>query len=354
MSANSSFSIEIGEQYIIVSDTDKKSKKYRSRSLSLTESPVNIYITSKSEDLENLSTLIQRLVKDAGINKKFADIVIPDTYCYSQIFELPSLTEKELISSIKYQADQFIPIPMEEACLDLEIISEDKKNKKISVLLIASSNLIIEKSAVLIEKAGFIPNSIENECSSCLRLITDMVTTEINHKKPNISLQSISSLFVNFGYSSTSLYLFNLGINLPLQLHNFPLGFNIFFKDAALNFDKPDAEIKKLLETIGFSSEQSAYNLANILSSPYNLMVSEIEKFIISAKDKHNIFVKNIFIFGEGVNIQSIDKKLSASLGLPVNILDLSPFFIKNDTVDFFKNKLYLFTPAIGANLRYL
>lgn len=354
MSANPSFSIEIGERYITVSDTDKKAKKYRSHSLALAEHPANIYLTEKNEDLESMSSLIQRLVKDAGINKKSADIVVPDTYCYSQIFELPALTEKELISSIKYQADQFIPIPMEEACLDLEILSEDKKNKKISVLLVASSNSIIEKLATLIEKAGFMPNSIENECSSVLRLITDMVITEINNKKPNILLQSISSLFVNFGYSSTSLYLFNLGVNLPLQLHNFPLGFNIFLKDAVSNFDKPDAEIKKLLETIGFSNQQSAYNLTNVLSSPYNLMVSEIEKFIISAKAKYNISVKNLFIFGEGLRIQSIDKKLSASLGLPVNILDLSPFFIKNNMVDFFKNNLFLFIPSIGANLRYL
>ncbi len=33
----------------------------------------------------------------------------------------------------KYQADQFIPLPLEETAIDLDIIYEDKANKKIVI-----------------------------------------------------------------------------------------------------------------------------------------------------------------------------------------------------------------------------
>lgn len=342
------FAIDLGEKYIKIADVEKKKDNYLAKSMAYNELSTNIYTTGAIIEYEKVSSQLQTLIKDAGIKKKNVNIVIPDSRSYSQILEMPLLTEKELISAIKYQADQFIPLPIDRLSLDLEILSEDKINKSLKILLVAAENSIIDKVTKITEMSGLIPEKIENETSSALRLISEIFL------KPPQSL----TLFVNFGYQSTSLYLFNSLTNLPLEIYNFALGYNIFIKDVAVNYNLKQEDINRLLETVGFSDEAqldsnqlSSYDLSTTLSAPYKEFVSELEKFITSAKNKFNNTINNIFIFGEGFKINSFEKKLSKSLGIEVIIFDIYPYLIKTNVTDFIKNDLPLFIPSIGANL---
>ena len=305
------FTIDIGERYIKIADIAKKGSHYEAHTLAFNENPINIYNTDSSKDSDMTAGVIQKIVRDAGIKKKAVNIVVPDVHSYSQIIEMPLLTEKELVSAIKYQADQFIPVPIEDVSLDIEVLFEDRRNKKLIILLIATTHAVVEKVTSLVERAGLYPDSIENETSATVRLIADMLEA---HRENAVAQQL--SLFMNVGYSATSLYLFNEVKKLPVEIRNFSLGVNIFIKDIQANLELPEGEIKKMLETTGFSDVPSSYNIKNIISSPYNVFVSEIERFIIVAKTKFGLPVNSIFLFGEGGKIASFGDKLSTSLGI--------------------------------------
>jgi len=347
--SDTAFALDLGEKYIKIADIEKKKDKYLAKSLAYSELSTNFYTTGAIIEHEKIASQLQMLIKDAGIKKKNVNIVIPDSQSYSKILEMPLLTEKELFSAIKYQADQLIPLPIEKLSLDLQILDEDKINKKLTILLVAAENSNIDKVIKIAEMSGLIPEKIENETSSTLRLISEIFLGQKNEQS--------SILFINFGYRSTSLYLFNSLTSLPLEIYNYSLGFNIFIKDIQANYNLKQEDINKLLETIGFSDQESeseklsSHDLSLALSAPYKEFVSELEKFITSAKNKFNNTVNNIFIFGEGFKINSFEKKLSNSLGIEVKILDMYPHFIKSNTTDFVKNDLPLFISSIGANL---
>lgn len=353
MSNAAEFSLDIGERYIKVADVEKKEELYVGKNFSLSENANNVYISGGEKDIELTVSLVKKLVQDAGIKKKNVNIIIPDSQSYTHILEMPTLTEKELLSAIKYQADQFIPTPIDKLGLDMEILNEDRKNKKLTILLIASPTQTIEKITNLVESVGLLPEVIENETSASLRLISDIYSLLKSKNDP------AATIFINFGFSSTSLYLVNQFklpdgsfIPLPVQIHNFALGSSIFIRDIKANFNMAESEIKKMLETIGFSDQSSAYNVVKALSSPYNEFLTEIERFIISVKNKFGVVVNKIFLFGEGAKTKFLDKKLSNSLGLEVRLLDLYPRFVKSNVIEAIKNDLSLFIPAIGGNLR--
>ncbi|HLL60382.1 MAG TPA: pilus assembly protein PilM [Candidatus Nitrosocosmicus sp.] len=339
------FSIDIGEKYIKVADVEKKGNNLLALSLAYDQAPANMYLSESIKDTEQTKLLIQKLIKDAGIRKKNVNIIIPDSHSYSQILEMPSISEKELLSAIRYQADQFIPIPIEKVNLDIEILAEDKKNKKLVILLVAAPLSNIEKITDLIEQSGLIPETIQTELSGSFGLI--------NMIKP---INDECNLYINFGLTSTTLYLIcpniltNKKDSVPLQIRNFSIGFDLFIKDVKTNLNLSEHEVTNLLETNGFDNSAS-YDISKIIESPYNEFQLEIQKFIQSAKSSYDVTINKLFIFGEGNKLKGIQNKLNQTFSIATDVYNPYPLFIKNNVVDFFKNDLPLFIPAIGSTL---
>lgn len=341
--ANASFTIDIGEKYIKVADVEKKGEQLIPLSLAFDQNPANIYLSESIKDTQATSSLIQKLVKDAGVKKKNVKLVIPDSQSYAQILEMPAITEKELLSAIRYQADQFIPIPIEKVNLDIEIINEDKKNKKLLILLVAAPIALLNKMSGLIEESNLIADSIQTELSASLGLIDMMF-------KKNTEC----TLFINFGYTTSTLYLFcpniEVGTSIPLQIRNFPLGLDLFLRDMKSNLNISDKDALNILETNGFLPNGSM-DISKIVESPYNEFIAQIQKFLQSIKSTNELSIKKIYMFGEGYKIKGIETKISPSIGIPTEILNPYNLFVKNNVSDFFKNDLPYFIPSIGSNI---
>jgi type IV pilus assembly protein PilM len=343
--SNNSFTLDIGEKNIKVADISKNGKLYRADALAMGDSAVNIY-NSDDKKAETAVPIIKKLVDDSGITKKIVNIIIPNTFSYSRLVETPVLTEKELISAIRYQADQFIPVPIDKVNMDIEIISE-VQNDKLLILLVASQTTVLQRITGIIEAAGLMPDSIETEASATISMLSDLELPE--------SAIAVSQyiLFANFGYSSSSLYLFDKKNNIPLEIYNFPLGFNLFIKDLMVNYSLSEPEASNLLQTYNFTKQEGQYkNINQIMATPLSEFSKEIEKFLISVKNRMNISINSLIIFGEVTKINQFDSRISSFLGIPATPIDLYPLFNKNNTVDFFKNDLGLFIPSIGGNLK--
>ncbi|MBP9797567.1 pilus assembly protein PilM [Candidatus Woesebacteria bacterium] len=341
--SNNYFCLDLGEKYVRVVESEDKKKTLKLNSAGLSEIPFNIYNVSSPEFDSKASELIRKLVADAKITKTDVRITIPDTQSYTRIFEMPLLTDKELISAIRYQADQFIPIPIDKVSLDLHIISKNKEANKSFILLVAAPQSVIDHVVKITEDAGLIPTNIQNEASSLLSLFSRMHDVQ---KDP-----TGATLFVNFGNNSTSLYLYDNVQNLPLQVHNFNIGQFIFYKDIQANFTLSADQVKDMIERIGLTDQQTEYDMGTILASPLNEFTSEIQRFILSSREKSNIDVKQVFMVGEGSRFAGLDKKLAAVVSIPVSLLDLTPYFEKTVASDFFAHDWPMLATGVGANL---
>lgn len=346
MSAQS-FALDIGEKYVKIADGEKKGHLFSAKTLAYDENLVNPYDFEGDKNMDNLLKSISRLIQDSGIKKHIVHLIIPDSRSYSRIVEMPYLTEKELTSAIKYQADQFIPVPMDQVSLDIEILYSNKKSNQVGILIIAAPTAVVDKAVYIAESSGLTPLSVENETTASLRFIGEIVPLVV--KKGDAPSLTI---FANISGSSTSLYLYDLHLNIPRDIHNFALGYDIFVKTVRANYNKSEADVKKVLETIGLSGQSSEFNLNQVLTSPYGEFVSAIEKFIVSAKVKYNATVGSIYVFGEGFKIEGLTERLTTSLGITCARFGAAHFYSRNNVTDFFKNDLPFFVPAMGANVR--
>ena len=128
--SETSFALEINEKYTRMCDLKLSNKKIELLSMGSFDTALNFFEMDNQVIIDKQVDVIKRLYANLRIHKKSVNVIMPDNMTYSQIVDMPKLKEKELIAAIKYQADEFIPMPIEETYLDIEILREDKKTKK--------------------------------------------------------------------------------------------------------------------------------------------------------------------------------------------------------------------------------
>lgn len=339
--ANNFFCLDLGESYIKAVDAEKSGNLFEIKSIGFVPSITNFYSISTDKIIVDQAALISKLISTLKINKKNVNIIIPDSMTYSQIIEMPKLNEKELIAAIRYQADQFIPMPLEKVTLDLEVLAEDKVNHKVLVLIVASPQDFIDKVEKTAEAAGLICQSIENELTSTSRFVTDLLP---------LNPQGKAYIIVNFGLSSTDLYLYDQKQSQILQNHNFNIGYELFCKELKQNLNLDSNKAEQLLKEIGLAKNAS-YNLEEVLSPVLSSFVKQIEKFAVVSQEKFNLKLGMILLANESIRINEFDKKITTYLNVPCANLDFYENIKNNKTLDSLRPNLPLFVPAMGGNL---
>ena len=158
---SNSFSLAIGEELIRVVDGQLSKDKIIINAAAYDNINENIYVDNSGKISIDTANKIVKLINDAGISKRQVNIIIPDGFSYTRIIEMPLLSDKELLSAIKYQADQFIPIAIDNLDLDAITIYQDKSNNKQYILIVACVKTLIDKISKLVEKAGFRVQKLE-------------------------------------------------------------------------------------------------------------------------------------------------------------------------------------------------
>lgn len=339
--------LDIGDTYIKIAKVGLAAGKIAAETLAYDRIELNVYLNDSDEAANKLSLLIKQMVKDAKVSARDAAIVIPDSRSYTRVLEMPTLTEKELISAIRYQAEQYIPIPIDKAALDLQILSEDKKNKKTVVLLVASAKATVEKISHIVESANLLPVSVTNESSALFSFIEHAIKADKAQFPPTAAVE----VFLNLGFASTSLSLYDMTLGIPLQTHSFLIGMEIFLKELKTNFNLNDTDAEKMLFEVGFTQNKAPIPVQTVLASAYNELASEVSKFIISTKQKYSVPISKLCIIGEGCRFGGLDAKLATSIGVPVVCFSPAPFMQNNQVTQFFQKDLSLFIPALGAGL---
>jgi len=336
--SNSTFCLDIGERYTKIADIKKVNDSLEINAIGKADTNEYFYSTDVEKNIESESQTIKKLVEGLKINTRNINIVIPGSFTYSQLLVMPNLNEKELISAIKYQADQFIPMPIEETNIDLEIIDEYKEQGKLLILIVAAPKKLIEKVQTTVELAGLIPESIENELSASSRFISTF--------NKNLNLTGNSGVVVaNFGLNSTTLSFFEGDKKSLLESHTFAIGYHLFLKEVQIN---TDTDVKKAAEILlSYDKTANPSYPVDVIAAPLiKEFVSEIKRFIVSKK------VSNIYLFNEIFLFPYLTSFVKEELKVETSELNPYTFANKNPLVDSYKNELSVYVSTFGGDLR--
>lgn len=340
---DTSFGVDIGEKFTRIADVAVKAKKIELSSLGEQLTVANYFNDETEKTMELEAEVISKMVKDLKITKKNVHLIIPDSYCFAQVMEFSRLNQKELLSAVRYQADQFIPLPIDEVVLDIEVIKENNVTKKNTILVVASPKKLVERLEKTLELSGYVPESLESELSAITRYFSEI--------SPYNEAQASTYLVLNFGFSTTSLYLISMPGGILSELRIVRTGYDLFIKELKFNLELQDTKAMEVLESIGFE-KNGTYDLATFAGPLLRDLVSEMNKFIYIAKDKYALPVKKILLCNFDNRLHSFDKKLNELIQLPVESLLMRDTLVNNPISQSFSAKMSSFIGSISANIR--
>jgi type IV pilus assembly protein PilM len=118
------------------------------------EMPEDLLASDSQIDQDKVAELVKQLADDARATSKNVVASLPSSASYTAVITTPKLSEKELEESIRYQADKYIPMSLEQVKLDWAVVGEKPDSDELEILLVAAPNNLANKYLNIVQKAG--------------------------------------------------------------------------------------------------------------------------------------------------------------------------------------------------------
>jgi type IV pilus assembly protein PilM len=121
----------------------------------------------------DLSKTIDALFNDHKLPRGDVRLALPEQVVSTKVIEIPPLSDAELASAIDWQAEQHIPIPIEELALEYQVLHRpgrgDNQQEKMRVLLIGARKSVIDNFLNLFIDVGIESTHLETQTISTVR-----------------------------------------------------------------------------------------------------------------------------------------------------------------------------------------
>ncbi|MBM3250643.1 MAG: type IV pilus assembly protein PilM [Candidatus Nealsonbacteria bacterium] len=283
---------------------------------------------------ENIRKCLDK-VKGEKIKTKYVVASLPEKKAFLQVIPMPKMTKEELEKAVPFEAENYVPLPIEEVYLDFQIVPAFHNHlDHFDVLIAAFPKKIVNSYLSCFERAGLIPWAMEIESQVISRALL----------KQEISPFPI--FIIDFGRSRSSFIIFSghslrFTASIPISSHNLTE-----IISRALKVDLKEAEILKIKQGLSISDLQigGRKNKKNIKKiEVFEAMVPVLTDLVEQVGKHINYYqthashehlppngkrIEKIILCGRGANLKGLpdfissELKISAELANPwINIL---------------------------------
>ena len=275
-------------------------------------------------------------VKGEKIKTKYLIASLPEKKAFLQVIKMPKMEEEELKTSVPFEAENHVPLPIEKVYLDFQVIPSSNQSDRLDVLIAALPKKTVDPYISCFRKAGLTPIALEVESQSIVRAV---VKNEIT---------PFPLLIIDFGKNTTSFIVFS-GYSLRFTSSDSISSqglTEIISKTLKLSLD----EAEKLKLKHGLKDGKALKAMTPLL---VNLMGKA--KKCINYHRSRNGEIKKILLCGKGSNLKGLSDFVFSELKVTVELanpwINVLPEPLKEVPELPFKGSLG-YTTALGLALR--
>jgi len=315
---------------------------------------------------DKLAEIIKETVKKVRGEKlktKYVIASLPEEESFMQVIQMPKINEEDLRSAVIYEAENYIPLSIEEVYLDYQVVSPLYNHlDHLDVLIAAIPKKVVDPYFSVLKKAGLQPLALEIESLAIARALIKEETSpapllllDLGASKTGFiifsghSLRFTTSIPVSSG-GFTEIIAKNLGIELAeaeKMKVKYGLEERVKIKIKKENFEKT-AEKGKIFESLVPALIDLVQQIKKHLD--YYQTHSGHEHLL-----KENKKVSSVLLCGGGANLKGLPELLSLELKLPVELatpwINILPQG-KRETKRIPPAKSLEYTAALGLALR--
>lgn len=295
-------------------------------------------------DLEAVASAIKNLISGLKVSSKDVVVGLPESKVFTRvIYDFPYLSDEELSAAIRFAAEEFVPMPIEEVNLNYQIIyrSPSKNDKSRTVVfVVASPKNIINKYLKVLAMADLKPIAIETEIVAVSRCLVGT-----NQFSPTTLVIQLSASSTDYAVVSEGLILLTRSIS---------TGGVALTRSVEQSFAFESSQAEEYKKVYGLLEDQLEGKLVAVLRPVINVIISEARK-VIQAHELQNPQrpVKRVVLTGGGAGLPGMVIYFANSLGLEVQEADPWAVVGKDPGI---QNKLQLestfYSVAVGLALR--
>jgi len=262
---------------------------------------------SSKNDEQTIANGINRMIHDMKVSTLEVSAALSSFNVLTRVIDVPIMNDRDLDSSIKWEAEQFIPLPLTKMRLDYTTIETNTTTQKMKLLLVAAPISVVEKYMRIIDMAGLKAMALETEILADNRIILETF--------PSLS----NILIINFGAKSTEIGLIHERIFVFTK--SYPVGGNTLTSAIADELGFEPAQAEEYKKTYGLLEDKLEGKISKILNPFMNSLYEEIEKIIIFFKEKYpKAELSNAIVCGGGARLPGLLISLTKNLGIDTQI----------------------------------
>lgn len=126
--------------------------------------PFGAVVAGEVVDAPTVAAALRRLWKEVGFNSKKVVVGIANQRVVARTAELPAMPDAELRTALQYQVQELIPIPMDEAVLDHQIIertTDHEGQERLRLLVVAAHRDMLRSVLAALDGAGLSAKRID-------------------------------------------------------------------------------------------------------------------------------------------------------------------------------------------------
>lgn len=127
-------------------------------------------------DVDMVADAITQMWKSNNINERQVVLGISNQKVIVRLITMPQMKDDELKSAIEFQAQDHIPIPVEEAIIDYQVVGEfsnEDKEQMIEVILVAAQKDMVTNQIQTLEKAKLKPYVVDLSSFALVRSLLE-------------------------------------------------------------------------------------------------------------------------------------------------------------------------------------
>ena len=297
------FALDIGTTSLRVVQLSRSGKDWSLQHYGV--APVDIKVASSDapEDQRKLGEVIMTVIGQSGIKARDVVLGIPSNKMFATVVDMPDMSQAELAATIRYQAEQFIPMSLDEAKVDWALLGKSPNDAtKNEVLLASVANNFSEARLDLIEGLGFNVIVIEPDSLALSRALLPAGDMGAH-------------LIVEIGDFTTDIVM--TYADAPRLIRSISTGMQSFIKVAAQNLNVQPQQAAQFIMKFGLQPDKLEGQVVRALESSVDQFVAEITKSVKFFQTRYqSITLSNIIFSSYGATIPGFSAYVAERVGL--------------------------------------
>jgi type IV pilus assembly protein PilM len=299
--------IDIGSRTIKIVELEKEGNAFSLKSSGIVGySGTTLDKMTDEKEMGALAQIIKKLFAEARASSKDVAISLPEPLVFTRTIKFPLLTDSEIASAVKWESEQYIPIPVSEAVIQHTILSRNEKASppEVLVLLVAAPKTVVEKYVKVVQLAGLNPIAVETELIA--------ITRSLAPPDKTVLLVDLGATSTNIAISKSGLLSFSRSV---------PIAGEAFTRAIIQGLGVSAQQAEEYKKTYGLTAAQLEGKIKGVLDPVLKLVVDEIKKAVsYYLTEEKGESPSSLIVTGGTSGMPEIISVLSSLLGLEISV----------------------------------